>query len=550
MNHTASLTPDQQHERQYMIDDLLRVEREHPDEIVSRESYRDYGAFKKREWRKYWERFSGFRAAAGLEPRSRSETQIRNAQAKVEAMGFGPGPMGPQGPVGPTGPQGQPGSGVTPTAAEPSLFDKKPDAYLYNKEDDTYLIYLDGAFKSQIILSGVQVRAMRQAYSNWAGKPQPAEWICKHFGIMPEHFKQIRRKLDFTHTHEPFTAEQVMESPVEELVQNFLQQRREAVYQAIQDKKWDDTKKNATKWVNFEQNTLNEIITHINSADAPYHAPILILNKPQEEFCVLYAPLDLHYGKYAWIDETGNSFNREEARSLLIEHTETLMRQVAKIGRPAKTIIASASDWMHIDNQQGQTTRGTQQDTDGTRNQIIREAYELARDHVELLLQVGAPIEWLKVNGNHDYDSAITLMLWLEAYYRADDRVSINPSPMPRQYTTYGRSILGFSHGDSVKPAALHATMTSDAKEMYCKTDFAYYFTGHLHHRVEQEINGITHYQLSSLSGADRWHSNKGYITSGRAAQAFVFSSERGLVNHLISPVIKPGRPLGIKLKG
>lgn len=516
-------------ERQQMIDDLLRVQRLHPGELIHRDVYhqKGVGLYKKKALRVYFPHFSDFRAAAGLEPRPRSKTQIRNAQAKVKELGYEP---------------------VAPP--EPSPFDKKPDAYIYNKEDDTYIIYLDKASQPYIVLSGVQVQAMRQAYSNWAGPGQPAEKLCMRFGIMPEHFRQIRKKLDFTHNHEPFTAEQVMESPIEELTQNFFQQKRERVYRAIQEAKWDDTKKNANKWLNFEQNTLNEIAMHINSTETPYHAPILILSPPKEEFCVLYAPLDLHFGKHAWVDETGNSFSRMEAKDLLLEHTQNLMQQVAQVGRPAKTIIASASDWMHIDNQQGATSRGTPQDCDGTRNQIIREGYELARDHVELLLQLGAPIEWLKVNGNHDYDTAITLMLWLEAYYQHDDRVTINTSLKGRQYTTYGRSIMGFSHGDSVKPASLHSMMTSEAKEMYCHTDFPYFFTGHLHHRVEQEINGITHYQLSSLSGADRWHTHKGYITSGRAAQAFVFSLTRGLIAHFISPVINPGRPVGIKLKG
>jgi hypothetical protein len=108
--------------------------------------------------------------------------------------------------------------------------------------------------------------------------------------------------------------------------------------------------------------------------------------------------------------------------------------------------------------------------------------------------------------------------------------------------------LLGFSHGDSVKVADAHAVMTKEASGLWSKSHYQYWFTGHLHHEVIREIHGLTTIQLKSLSGMDRFHSNNGYITSGRALQAFVVSQDRGIIAQLVSPV-KNDVLFGVKIK-
>jgi hypothetical protein len=66
---------------------------------------------------------------------------------------------------------------------------------------------------------------------------------------------------------------------------------------------------------------------------------------------------------------------------------------------------------------------------------------------------------------------------------------------------------------------------------------------------VEHEINGITHIQLSSLSGQDRWHKRGGYVTSSRALQAFMVSEDQGIVAEFISPHVDQTVPTGVKIK-
>jgi len=152
------------------------------------------------------------------------------------------------------------------------------------------------------------------------------------------------------------------------------------------------------------------------------------------------------------------------------------------------------------------------------------------------------------VPGNHDRASSFGMLTTLAARFHDSKNVTVHMNPKRRQYALYGDSCLGFSHGDHVKPQDAHAVMVKEAADLWRKSNYGYFFTGHLHHEVIREIHGITHIQLKSLSGVDRFHSNHGYITSGRALQAFVVSKDKGVVAQLVSPV-KNDQLFGVQLK-
>jgi predicted phosphodiesterase len=410
------------------------------------------------------------------------------------------------------------------------------DKYIYNKDQDTYVTFLERTAGKNVIISGSAHRAMKDAYSNWTGKPESINEICRTFSMPRPWFVEYKTVHEWTHDSEPVTKEELLTKDEDELVEDILQKKTLSLLKKVEKAGWRKTQQNADKWVNFEHNVLHTFESHIYKNLPSYKPPMLNLKKSNEPFAVVLSPFDLHYGKYGWEDETGSSYSREEARSLLIKHTTLLCEDIVKFGKPEKIICGSGSDWLHIDNPHGTTTRGTPQDIDGTYSQIVIEGSELAHDHVEMLRQV-APVEWIPVPGNHDRASALTVMLYLRAVYKDSKDVTIKSSPARRQYVLYGDSLLGFSHGDTVKPADCHAVMVKEASAMWAQSKFQYMFTGHLHHEVIREIHGITTIQLKSLSGIDRFHSNNGYITSGRSLQAFVVSQDRGITAQLVSPV-------------
>lgn len=409
--------------------------------------------------------------------------------------------------------------------------------HVYNENTDTYIVFLDRAGK-RLSFAGPTMRNMKTAYSNWDGQPQTINEICRDFGIRRDWFLELKAVMGWTHDSEPFTEEELMDRPEEDLVQDVLQLKRQSLFRATEKAKWQETARNANKWVNFESNVLNPLIQHISDNAPTFKAPMLNLKSSNLKFAAVIAPFDLHYGKYGWMDEVGQGYTRKEAREALLYHTNELVRYISAHGKPEKLIVASASDYFHVDTQQGTTTAGTPQDTDGTRSQILIEGCDLAVEHAEMLSQI-APVEWLGVAGNHDRDSALSAMLYMYAWFRNSKRVHVEVSPDMQRCTQYGNSALSFFHGHGIKVANLAAVMEKKFRPIWRATDKHYAFSGHLHHEVVREVNGIKHFQVSSLAGHDRFHATNGYILSDRAMQAYIVSRDRGVVAEFISPVIE-----------
>jgi predicted phosphodiesterase len=211
-------------------------------------------------------------------------------------------------------------------------------------------------------------------------------------------------------------------------------------------------------------------------------------------------------------------------------------------------IVPVGSDWFNVDNPWNETANGTRQDMDGTYAQMIMEGTELAVEYIDLLRQI-APVSIITVDGNHDRSSALTMGMYLRAWYRNMPDVTCVVKPSPRQYVEYGNSLLGFCHGDDIKVGQLPALMASEARESWGRTQLRNWFTGHLHHEVTRDLDGVTQYQLPSLAGADRWSSRKGFCLSKRALTAYVIDHEVGNRAVLTSPILKE-IPYGFKMPG
>ena len=502
---TGTSTPPTQEE---LITDLKRVQEANSEATLTRNFYRVHGKFSEGVWQGFFGRFSDFRKAAGMEPEP-----PKNKDLGVDVSDSG------------------------------LIFKGN---YVYNDITDTYIVFLDRAGK-RLSFSGPQMKNMKAAYSDWDGQPSTINQVCRDFKIRRDWFMELKSVMGWTHDSEPFTAEELLERPEEDMVEDVLQSKRQSLYRATEKAKWLETARNAEKWVNFEENVFKPLLSHVEEHASKHHAPMLNIRAARQKFAVVLAPFDLHYGKYGWMDETGAGYSRKEARELLLHHSNEQAKYFSLFGKPEKIIVASASDYFHIDNQQHTTTGGTPQDVDGTRSQILIEGCELAVEHAEMLAQI-APIEWLGVAGNHDQDSALTVMLYMRAWFNHHKHVTVDVSPELRRCASYGNSALAFFHGHGLKIGDMHSVMSQQFREIWRKTDKHYAFSGHLHHEVVREIHGIKHYQVSSLSGIDRYHAKYGYITSDRAMQSYIVSRDRGIVGEFISPVINTKAVTGVRV--
>ena len=113
--------------------------------------------------------------------------------------------------------------------------------------------------------------------------------------------------------------------------------------------------------------------------------------------------------------------------------------------------------------------------------------------------------------------------------------MSLNTSPYPRKYITYGKCLIGYSHG-SEEGKRIDVLMQQECPT-WSETLWREWHLGHLHSEHSREIGGIIVRNISSITSRDEWHTTSGYQAI-RKAQAFVWDKNSGKVLTIDSNVL------------
>lgn len=285
-----------------------------------------------------------------------------------------------------------------------------------------------------------------------------------------------------------------------------------------------------------------------------YEPPVLVVNhdfdvKTSNENNLLEISIfDLHLGKLAWAGETGENYDTKIARKRFLEAIEMLLNRSGGFDID-RILFPIGNDFFNSDTIFNTTTAGTPQDEDLRWQKTYKVGIQLLVDAINILKQVGVPVDVIVIPGNHDFERSFYMGEFLDAWFRNDTQVNINNSANPRKYYRYGEVLLGFTHGSEEKEMALPMIMASDkeSKPMWSDTKFHEWHLGHVHRKKNityggadknktlTEDLGVTVRYLSSLTGTEEWHNKKGFIGNIKAADAFVWNDETGLIAHLNS---------------
>ncbi len=404
----------------------------------------------------------------------------------------------------------------------------------YDNNNDNYIVMLD-ITDGLVVIDGDKHRSMKKAYSDIGGG-LTVDDMSRQFempsAIMSEYIKVNKWK----HGMQPFTDEEVINNTLDDMVDQFLDIRKMEILKRAEKKKWRQIEKDAEQYLLLRENLTDSFLEALSDHKS---APVKNRNmKIDKQYAVVLSPTDLHFGKYGWIDEVGSTYDLDEARERVLNKTEELLARLPS--KPDKFFVGIGSDWFHVDNDIGTTTKGTAQDMAATPAQILMEGCDLARQHIDLLRTV-SDVELIFMGGNHDRHTSIMLMLYLEAYYNDCDDVNVIVSPHIRQYVTYGKNLIGFTHGDGKVMNKLSMLMAHEAREKWGQTTNHLWFHGHLHHQQMRETAGCLVVQLPSLAGEDRYHARNGYTMSRAGLSAYMIDKDMGLIGSLFAPVMHDG---------
>lgn len=243
---------------------------------------------------------------------------------------------------------------------------------------------------------------------------------------------------------------------------------------------------------------------------------------------------DLHLNKLGYKEGEYDHKQAEEAFFFIINDvlTRTAPYKFEKI------LFIWSHDFFNVDNLTKTTTAGTPQDVDMRYADMYKKGKRMLIQGIDLLKQF-APVETVLVGANHDNLTSYTMSEVLDAWFRNDDNVTIDNIPLQRKYIRFGKSLIGFSHGDKEKKR-LGKLPAIEARKDWGEVEYVEMHAAHLHsEQAVVEDNGVIIRYLSSPSGTDKWHFESGYVGAVRKAQSFIWDKECGLTDVLHSIIPK-----------
>lgn len=244
---------------------------------------------------------------------------------------------------------------------------------------------------------------------------------------------------------------------------------------------------------------------------------------------------DLHFGKLAWDEETGASYDVEIATELFNDTIDTFIEDTKGI-HIDKILLPIGSDMLNSDTHYpyNSTTRGTAQDENLHWQLTFRLCRQMLVDNINKLSTI-APVDILVIKGNHDEARSFYLGDSLEGWFNNNPNVNVNNGPSPRKYYKYNNTLIGLSHGNNERLNDLPLILAQENPIEWGMTKYREFHLGHYHfsksanYNPAYEQNGVMIRHMSSLSANDSWSHSKGYVGGKRGAEAYLWSKDKGL---------------------
>jgi len=248
----------------------------------------------------------------------------------------------------------------------------------------------------------------------------------------------------------------------------------------------------------------------------------------QDAHLLIIDPADVHIGKLAVADETGDDYDSETAVARLVSGVISICKSALPFNID-QIVLVGGNDILHVDGPSNATSRGTRQDVSGMWWQSFNDAKNAYVRIIEYLACV-APVHFIYNPSNHDYANGYLLSQVVEAWFRGVDGVTFDTSISHRKYYRYHNNLIGTTHGDGAKMDMLPLLAANEAKEAWASCSNRYIYTHHIHHKVAKDYPGVTIESIRSPSGADSWHHKMGYQHAPKAIEGFVHHKQNGQV--------------------
>lgn len=191
--------------------------------------------------------------------------------------------------------------------------------------------------------------------------------------------------------------------------------------------------------------------------------------------------------------------------------------------------IVLLGDTLNSEGRRATTTAGTPQDDALDWRGEFTLAREFVADVAEYTYRVlNAPVHVHIIAGNHDFERSYYLTDSLWGYFRTHPGVKIDLDDGIRKYIRWGKTLIGLSHGESIKPIDLAMTMFQEGSSIGIA--HRQWHLGHYHTRREEEVHGVLMRWFGTPSSPGEWEVTKGYNHNKREVVGILHDVEDGEV--------------------
>jgi len=243
------------------------------------------------------------------------------------------------------------------------------------------------------------------------------------------------------------------------------------------------------------------------------HTPIDPPSSTDDDLMVAYLIGDHHLGMLAHHSETmGDDYDVKISQSLL---ENAIDRLVGSAPSGEVGVLVNLGDFMHINDSTSSTPNSKNLlDSDGRYSKTIRAASNVIKRTVLRMLEKHNQVWLVNVRGNHDPDAALWLNEVMRLYFEDDPRVKVFDNASKFIWWQWGKNLVVTHHGDRIKMSNLHGSIVSNLRQEWGESDHTFVWTGHIHHKNQEEYGGALFESWNILAPADAWHSGSGYSSS------------------------------------
>ena len=280
--------------------------------------------------------------------------------------------------------------------------------------------------------------------------------------------------------------------------------------------------------IKFNTDNINSILADIN----PWQTAE-VLPKISNGNMLLISISDLHMNLKSSEMITGNEYNCGVAEECFNRAMHDIFSETKNYNF-SKIVFTIGGDMFNADNVNNTTVHGTQQDCEVHMFEAFERMLRIVTSTL-IKLEKFAPVDVIYIPGNHDETVGWHFAKVLEAYFREDENITIDTSPLMRKYYVYGNTLLVFAHDADVK--RLPMIIADEARDLWSKTKYTDVYLQHLHsEQVLLEDHHIRIQRLPTISGVSKWTHEKGY-SSARQNKAFIYDYDRGLKTVIYSHI-------------